>query len=244
MNTALTSSPRFAQAERHRPAARSRPRRARSRRRTTRHTARRGRVRGRAPTRLRRRFSARALACSVIAIPWVPPAPPPGAEIIGARSLGSHPRPGLSADTYCGSDGPGRPFSVLTAHQNGRSGRRSGVRRSAAMSDFDLVVRGATVVDGTGAPAREADVAVRAGRIVTVGDDAGPAAATKSSTGAASCSHPDSSTPTRTSTRTCSGIPTSRRRRASASRPSSPATAATASLRSATSASATTSSRR
>ena len=40
------------------------------------------------------------------------------------------------------------------------------------MSDFDLVVRGATVVDGTGAPAREADVAVRAGRIVTVGDDA------------------------------------------------------------------------
>ncbi|HEY5012328.1 MAG TPA: amidohydrolase family protein, partial [Acidimicrobiia bacterium] len=38
------------------------------------------------------------------------------------------------------------------------------------MSDLDLVVRGATVVDGTGAPARETDVAVRAGTIVTVGD--------------------------------------------------------------------------
>lgn len=38
------------------------------------------------------------------------------------------------------------------------------------MSDLDLVVRGATVVDGTGAPAREVDVAVRAGTIVTVGD--------------------------------------------------------------------------
>ena len=71
-----------------------------------------------------------------------------------------------------GSDGPDDTvFLYATDHQNGR-GRRSGVRRSAAMSDFDLVVRGATVVDGTGAPAREADVAVRAGMIVTVGDDA------------------------------------------------------------------------
>jgi N-acyl-D-aspartate/D-glutamate deacylase len=34
---------------------------------------------------------------------------------------------------------------------------------------FDLVVRGGTVVDGTGAPARTADVAIRAGRIVDVG---------------------------------------------------------------------------
>src|SRR5215510_1783009 len=34
----------------------------------------------------------------------------------------------------------------------------------------DLVVRGATVVDGTGAPARIADVAVAEGRIVGVGD--------------------------------------------------------------------------
>jgi len=34
----------------------------------------------------------------------------------------------------------------------------------------DLVVRGGTVVDGTGAPARHADVAVHDGRVVAVGD--------------------------------------------------------------------------
>lgn len=38
------------------------------------------------------------------------------------------------------------------------------------MSDHDLVVRGATVVDGTGRHGFEADGAVRHGRIVTVGD--------------------------------------------------------------------------
>ena len=38
----------------------------------------------------------------------------------------------------------------------------------------DLVVRGGTVVDGTGAPRREADVAIADGRIVAVGVDLGP----------------------------------------------------------------------
>src|SRR4051812_47081774 len=35
---------------------------------------------------------------------------------------------------------------------------------------LDLVVRGGLVVDGTGAPARRADIAVRDGRIVEIGD--------------------------------------------------------------------------
>jgi N-acyl-D-aspartate/D-glutamate deacylase len=41
------------------------------------------------------------------------------------------------------------------------------------MSEFDLVVRGGTVVDGTGVEPRTADVAVRDGRIVAVGSVSG-----------------------------------------------------------------------
>ena len=37
------------------------------------------------------------------------------------------------------------------------------------MTDFDLVIRGGTVIDGTGAPARTADVAVADGKVVEVG---------------------------------------------------------------------------
>jgi N-acyl-D-amino-acid deacylase len=39
----------------------------------------------------------------------------------------------------------------------------------------DLVVRGGTVVDGTGGPRRTADVAVSGGRIEAVGTDLGSA---------------------------------------------------------------------
>lgn len=42
------------------------------------------------------------------------------------------------------------------------------------MSTFDLVIRGGTVVDGTGAPARTADVAIDGDRIVAVGRRLGP----------------------------------------------------------------------
>ena len=39
----------------------------------------------------------------------------------------------------------------------------------------DLVIRGGTVVDGTGVPSRKADVAIDGDRIVAVGNDVGEA---------------------------------------------------------------------
>jgi N-acyl-D-amino-acid deacylase len=46
-----------------------------------------------------------------------------------------------------------------------------------AQDRFDVVVRGGTVVDGTGAPGRRADVGIRQGRIAAVGDLAAAPAA-------------------------------------------------------------------
>jgi len=49
---------------------------------------------------------------------------------------------------------------------------------------FDLIIRGGSVVDGTGGPARTADVAVQAGRIVDIGKITSAAAREISADGA------------------------------------------------------------
>ncbi|HEY6039189.1 MAG TPA: amidohydrolase family protein, partial [Kofleriaceae bacterium] len=49
---------------------------------------------------------------------------------------------------------------------------------------FDLVIRGATIVDGTGGRPFAGDVAIERGRIAAVGDCAGPAQQTIDAAGA------------------------------------------------------------
>src|SRR5262245_26213008 len=51
--------------------------------------------------------------------------------------------------------------------------------------DFGLLIRGGTLVDGTGAPARRGDLAIRDGRIAALGDVRGTAARTIDGDGAA-----------------------------------------------------------
>src|SRR5688572_9472340 len=50
-------------------------------------------------------------------------------------------------------------------------GRTFGAKKCEAgpMIDYDLVIRGGTVADGTGAALRDGDVAVRSDRIVAIG---------------------------------------------------------------------------
>ena len=94
----------------------------------------------------------------------------------------------------------------------------------------DLVIRGGTVVDGTGAPATTADVAVDGGRITEVGKVDGRGEQEIDADGASS-SRPAGSTSTPTTTARSPGTPRSRRRAGTASPPSSWATAASGSRR-------------
>src|SRR5690606_18209054 len=50
--------------------------------------------------------------------------------------------------------------------------------------DYDLIIRGGSIVDGTGAPARRGDVAVRDGRLAALGAVRGSAARTLDAEGA------------------------------------------------------------
>ncbi len=52
------------------------------------------------------------------------------------------------------------------------------------MPDYDLIIRGGSIVDGTGAPARRGDVAVRDGRLAALGAVRGSAARTLDAEGA------------------------------------------------------------
>src|SRR5438270_5287342 len=64
---------------------------------------------------------------------------------------------------------PRRSFVAKAADR--RQAPRARERPRAAPRVTDLLLRGGTVIDGTGAPARMADVAIRDGRIVAVGPD-------------------------------------------------------------------------
>src|SRR3546814_12717513 len=43
-------------------------------------------------------------------------------------------------------------------------------QRGVIMAGFDIVIRGGTIVDGTGSPARRADVGIADGRIAAIGN--------------------------------------------------------------------------
>src|SRR5262245_58589658 len=79
---------------------------------------------------------------------------------------------------------PSRPFAVQSAVDRPEGRGKSGAMRRPAFAvpllllvlaslnaqDYDLVIRGGKVVDGSGRPAVAADIGVRSGRVVALGE--------------------------------------------------------------------------
>ena len=72
---------------------------------------------------------------------------------------------------------------------------------------LDYVIKGGTVVDGTGSLARQVDVGVRGDRIVAIGDIDEPARETIDATGSWSPRASSTRTPTTTHSSTGTGTP-------------------------------------
>lgn len=85
------------------------------------------------------------------------------------------------------------------------------------MTQLDLCIRGANVVDGTGAPMRRADVGIKDGRITSIGEHLGGATETLDADGLVLA--PVSSIRTRITTRSSAGIRRPRLRTCTALRP-------------------------
>ena len=123
---------------------------------------------------------------------------PPGVLSVlpAGREVGEHlvRHPGVDKVAFTGSTAAGRRIAALCGERLARvslelvraggpaalpgdevdRGAR-GAAEGARMSDHDLVIRGGTVVDGTGGPARTADVAITAGVVTEVGRVSGTA---------------------------------------------------------------------